>query len=263
MESFNLQKFLIENKLTPNSRLLNEELEPIRTFHFGHDEYNIKQVQDYLLNHYNVTSNQPGLVRLENGVTPDCKIWFEHNQIMGALDIYNPVVLEDGEMKHLIGACIDVYSDDELEFDTDHRSEFDTHKDTLGHFDDDGIETYISEPYFTSEDFENAEDDDDLLYMKEYNQDQAEVYNTVKNGRVLWNFDSKKIDIGVFKKMVEKYHTEGKTFYYVYCQPGEQIGLVEITPQEAVEAVGAFSHPRVSKLPDRLPFGFEFEIYAV
>jgi hypothetical protein len=92
MENFNLKKFLVENKLTSNSRLLNEEREQVELFTFGYDLDNVQEVEDYLMDNY------------EEGVDYKAHVGMG-DDTMNALDILNPELLQDKELMRLIDLC--------------------------------------------------------------------------------------------------------------------------------------------------------------
>ena len=92
MENFNLKKFLVENKLTSNSRLLKEEQQPVETFTFGYDFEFVQEVEDYLADTYQEGTDYVTHIGREDDA-------------MNALDILNPELLQDQELMSLIRNC--------------------------------------------------------------------------------------------------------------------------------------------------------------
>lgn len=92
MDNFNLKKFLVENKLTANSRLLKEEQQPAETFTFGYDFEFVQEVEDYLADTYQEGTDYVTHIGREDDA-------------MNALDILNPELLQDNELMSLIRNC--------------------------------------------------------------------------------------------------------------------------------------------------------------
>ena len=106
MENFNLKKFLVENKLTTNSRMLKENQQVVETLTFGYDLENTQKVQDYLVANYKTSSNQPDILGKGDDVNPDCEIVFEYGgDTVNAVDIFNPAILRDRQFMRLVNAC--------------------------------------------------------------------------------------------------------------------------------------------------------------
>jgi hypothetical protein len=106
METFNLKKFLVENKLTSNSRMLNEEREQVELFTFGYDLDNVEEVEDYLIANYKVASNAPHILGIENDPNPDCELIIGYGDtVMNGVEVYNPAILQDKELMRLIDLC--------------------------------------------------------------------------------------------------------------------------------------------------------------
>ena len=106
MENFNLKKFLVENKLTSNSRLLNENQQVVKTLTFGYDLDNVQEVEDYLVANYKVSSNYPDALGKEDDQDPDCYIIYAYGDtVMNGVEIYNPAILQDQEFMDLVGGC--------------------------------------------------------------------------------------------------------------------------------------------------------------
>ena len=106
MENFNLKKFLVENKLTANSRLLNENQQVVKTLTFGYDLDNVQGVQDYLVDNYKTSSNQPDILGKEDDIDPDCELIFAYgDDTINGVDIFNRAILQDAEFMDLVGGC--------------------------------------------------------------------------------------------------------------------------------------------------------------
>ena len=106
MENFNLKKFLVENKLTTNSRMLTENQQVVKTLTFGYDLDNVQEVQDYLVDNYKTSSNQPDILGKEDDMNPDCELIFAYgDDTINAVDIFNPAILQDQEFMDLVGGC--------------------------------------------------------------------------------------------------------------------------------------------------------------
>jgi len=106
MENFDLKKFLVENKLTANSRMLKEEQQLIKLFTFGYDFDNIEEVEDYLIANYKVESNAPHILGIENDPNPDCELAIAYGDtVINGVEVYNPAILQDKELMRLIELC--------------------------------------------------------------------------------------------------------------------------------------------------------------
>ena len=106
MDNFNLKKFLVENKLTTNSRILNEQPQLIELFTFGYDLDNVEEVEDYLIANYKVASNAPDILGIENDPNPDCELIIGRGDtVINGVEVYNPAILQDKELMGLIELC--------------------------------------------------------------------------------------------------------------------------------------------------------------
>jgi hypothetical protein len=122
--NFNLRKFLIENKLTTNSKMLKEEQQPVETLTFGYDLENTKKVQDYLVANYKTSSNQPDILGKEDDANPDCEIVFDYGgDTISAVDIFNPAILQDRKFMSLVNACEGEghFEEGDEEYDDEHQ----------------------------------------------------------------------------------------------------------------------------------------------
>lgn len=118
MDNFNLKKFLVENKLTRNSRMLNENQQVVKTLTFGYDFEFVQEVEDYLADTYQEGTDYITHIGREDDA-------------MNALDILNPELLQDQELMSLIRNCTgeghfeegdEDYNDDNYdEYDDDDR----------------------------------------------------------------------------------------------------------------------------------------------
>lgn len=106
MENFDLRKFLVENKITTNSRMLKEVQQPVELFTFGYDLENVQEVGDYLIDNY------------EEGVDYEAHVGIG-DDTMNALSIFNPELLQDSELIRLIHSCEGEghYEEDEEEYE--------------------------------------------------------------------------------------------------------------------------------------------------
>lgn len=128
MDNFNLKKFLVENKLTTNSRLLNEGQQPVKTLTFGYDLDNVQEVEDYLVANYKVSSNYPDALGKEDDQDPDCYIIYAYGDtVMNGVEIYNPAILQDQKFMSLVDACDGEgsFEEDDEDYDDDNYDEYD------------------------------------------------------------------------------------------------------------------------------------------
>ena len=114
MENFNLKKFLVENKLTTNSRLLNEEHQSLKLYTFGYDIENVEQVQDWIEDNYT------------EGVDYEIHVGMG-DDMMNGLDIHNPEMLQDQELQSLIANCKGQgsFEEGDEDYDDDNYDEYD------------------------------------------------------------------------------------------------------------------------------------------
>jgi hypothetical protein len=128
MDNFNLKKFLVENKLTTNSRLLNENQQVVKTLTFGYDLDNVQEVEDYLVANYKVSSNYPDALGKEDDQDPDCYIIYAYGDtVMNGVEIYNPAILQDQEFMDLVGNCDGEgsFEEGDEDYDDDNYDEYD------------------------------------------------------------------------------------------------------------------------------------------
>lgn len=92
-----------------------------------------------------------------------------------------------------------------------------------------------------------------------YERDYQAASQLVKGADLLFSFNRPARDLDEVEELVFQHNKSGK-FYYWYDEQGEETGIVEITPLEALHAV-KFGLDQRSDLPERLPHGYEFEIY--
>lgn len=92
MDTFNLKNFLIENKLTYNSKRIQEHSTVLHLYTFGYDLENIEEVQQYLENSY------------EEGVDYGISIGIG-DDVMNGFEVYNPEMLQDRQLLALIANC--------------------------------------------------------------------------------------------------------------------------------------------------------------
>jgi hypothetical protein len=121
MENFNLKKFLVENKLTSNSRMLKEEQQPVETFTFGYDFEFVQEVEDYLADTYQEGTDYVTHIGREDDA-------------MNALDILNPELLQDQELMSLIRNCTGegYFEEGDEDYDDDNYDEYDDGDDRFG-----------------------------------------------------------------------------------------------------------------------------------
>lgn len=92
-----------------------------------------------------------------------------------------------------------------------------------------------------------------------YERDYQAASQLVKGADLLFSFNRPARDLDEVEELVFQHNKSGK-FYYWYDEQGEETGIVEITPLEALHAV-KFGLDQRSDLPERLPHDYEFEIY--
>ena len=135
MDNFNLKKFLVENKLTTNSRMLNENQQVVKTLTFGYDLDNVQEVEDYLVANYKVSSNYPDALGKEDDQDPDCYIIYAYGDtVMNGVEIYNPAILQDQEFMDLVGNCDGEgsFKEGDEDYDDDNYDEYDDDDDRFG-----------------------------------------------------------------------------------------------------------------------------------
>lgn len=267
MQNFNLKKFLTENKLTTNSRLIKEAyLSPegnLEDFSGISSSGNLKfdKAFEKLLQ----------LASKGSGNGPDVVDGLKY---VGELAYDYFTKLDDSETS--ITDVIEPTSEFNLALINTLRVTGENLAKALemvNHRAHELLKMYqpdtesSSKSFFSSQDLNKAKNEGDqeyLKYMQDYNKKEAEANNTVKDGIVIWDFYKKKTrSFQAFRELLEQALEKGsKKLYYYYCEPGESIGVLQISPQEALATVGG-QFNSVVKLPSRLPGGYEYTIYAV
>lgn len=268
--NFDLKKFLIENKLTTNSKLIQEayvspegNLEDfLGTPSSGNSKFD-KAFDNLLQLASDSYGNGPDVIDgLENLIelARDYK-----RQIEGSGDSIDTVIDPTSELNiAFLNTAKSTNQDslDALQMISDRATEL-WRMYLPDSKDQDSAETTSSESsesYYSPEDLEAATDKADLKFMQKYNRKEAEAENAVKGGSVIWNLSNKRVPASKFKEILS--NSSGKDLYYYYCEPGEVIGADKISQQEAFKIVRAMESDGKG-MPGRLIHGIDFEIFAV
>lgn len=265
MESFNLKKFLIENKLTSNSRLISEahitpegDLEELPNMSSSGN----RKFDDAFSNLLRIVVDtdstlhlREGLEVIENRVN-DYLDYIRKSKFTGSVtDLINP----DTEFETALLSVIKATGREDCR-----RALL-----QLRSYISKLIGTYFlpkygtttaGNMYYSPENLKNATSDDDLKFMQDYNKKVTTVEKLINGGKVIWDFGVEQYNVSDFK---EKLKDEvGKKLYYFYYEIGENLGAIQITPQEAIDAVSTF-YGNPNRWPVRLPNNYAFTIYAV
>ena len=263
--TFDLKKFLVENKLTSNSRLLSEvhvtpegELEHLLDLSSSGN----KKFDDAFSKLLQIVIGSNSTVHIEKGLE--------------VIENYTNDYLDYIRKSKFVGSVTDLIKPD-TEFDTALLSVLQAtgREDCrrallqLRSYTANLISTYYlpkygstvtGRMYYSPENLKNATDDNDLKFMQDYNEKVHTVDRLLNGGKVIWDFGAEQYDVSEFKEKLE--HEVGKKLYYYYHEIGENLGAIQITPQEAVDTVSAF-YGNFNSWPARLPNNYAFAIYAV
>lgn len=280
--NFNLRKFLVENKLTTNSRLLSEahitpegELEDLPNNpssgnkDFDNAFYRLLQLAS--------DSFGDGDVNLLDGLesimelSRDYKYNLEHGDEGSITDLIEPVDEFNIAFLNTIKATgtdslegLQMIRDYATKLWSDYLPGSDSSDSTPTprRESPEMEETETGHRKYTQGALENA-DEDDREWMEEYNQQVDSANALVKGGKKIWDMYDNEHSVSTLKKILKS--NLGKTLYYYYYSVDEEVGIEEITPQVALLCVSVYTGEIQDSelLPDEFDRGYDFEIYAV
>lgn len=102
---------------------------------------------------------------------------------------------------------------------------------------------------------ENYDGDDYDDYEEKFKAAEQQV----KGAELLFSYNQDSWDIEDIDDLISRKNPTGK-YYYWYDEPGEETGIIEITPKQALHAI-EYGFDMKDDFPKGLPQGYEFEIY--
>jgi len=98
-----IQSILKEGNVFP---MWEEEITTKETYTFGYDLDNVTAVEEYLIDRYKVSSNNPSVLGKQDDENPDCKLFYGYGDTtINAFEVINAALHQDKELMELISNC--------------------------------------------------------------------------------------------------------------------------------------------------------------